>query len=478
MATSFRDPAGQLIPLNGRILRVINQTGQPDLRAFLDSARSRQLIEAGRLVRTQVLDHADARTALAGTGLLEQFGEPGAALVLEHERVPFPSFPYEWPPEMLHEAGLLTLDLAESLLDDGFGLKDATPYNVLFNGPRAVFVDWLSFERRDSGDPTWLPYAQFVRTFLLPLLVSKYFNLRFDQFLIASRDGLEPEQVYRLGGPVRRLLPPMLTLVSLPTWLGSSGASDAKTYRTRRVENPEKASFILRHLLQGLRRKLAQVAPGEGKSSAWSDYMSQNRYTEDYFPLKQSFVEAVIEQHGASRVLDVGCNVGFFSELAARRGASVVGIDYDPVVVGQVWRRARAESLDILPLVVNLARPTPNTGWLNQECASFLDRARGSFDVVFMLAVIHHMLVTERIPLKSILSLAAELTTRLLVIEYVPPDDQMFRRLTRGRENLHADFTRENFEAACNELFEIGRSEPLGASGRWLYLLRKRGANN
>jgi hypothetical protein len=91
-----------------------------------------------------------------------------------------------------------------------------------------------------------------------------------------------------------------------------------------------------------------------------------------------------------------------------------------------------------------------------------------------MLAVIHHMIVTERIPLKSILKLASELTTRLLVIEYVPPEDQMFRRLTRGRENLHADLTRETFEAACRESFEILRAEPLGASGRWLYLLRKR----
>lgn len=471
MANSFRDPAGQLIPLNGRILRVINQAGQPDLRAFLESAHSRRLTDEGRLVRTEVLDRHEALNALAQDGWAEQLSEE--AIILEHERVPFQSFPYEWPPEMLHEAAQLTLDLAESLLADGFGLKDATPYNVLFNGPRAVFVDWLSFERRDPHDPTWLPYAQFVRTFLLPLLVSKYFNLRFDQFLIANRDGLEPEQVYRLGGPMRRLLPPMLTLVSLPTWLGGGGAADSKTYQARRVENAEKAQFILRHLFKGLRRKLAQVAPREDKTSTWSDYMSQNRYTEDYFPLKQTFVEDVLRQSGALRVLDVGCNVGFFSSLAARSGASVVAIDYDPVVVGQVWRRAKAESLDILPLVVNLARPTPNTGWLNQECASFLERATGSFDVVLMLAVIHHMLVSERIPLRSILGLARDLTTRLLVIEYVPPDDQMFRRLTRGRENLHTDFTRENFESACRDFFEIVRAEPLGESGRWLYLLSK-----
>ena len=79
--------------------------------------------------------------------------------------------------------------------DDGIGLKDATPYNILFRGPDPVFIDVLSFERRNPGDPTWLPYAQFVRTFLLPLLANKYFGLGLDQILTTRRDGLEPEEV-------------------------------------------------------------------------------------------------------------------------------------------------------------------------------------------------------------------------------------------------------------------------------------------
>jgi hypothetical protein len=475
MATSFRDPAGHLLQVNERILRIINHSGEADLRAFLDSGSARQLIASGSLVDTRVLGYQGLANLTVVGELPDQLAQSDAALIVEHERVPFQSFPYEWPPEMLHAAGQLTLDLAESLLDDGFGLKDATPYNVLFHGPRPVFVDWLSFERRDPLDATWLPYAQFVRTFLLPLLVNKHFHLRFDQLLLANRDGLEPEQVYHLAGPVRRLLPPFVALVSLPAWLAKKGnTEDQKTYRPRRSESKEKARFIISHLLKGLRRKLRAVAPKEGKTSTWSDYTSKNRYTEDYIPLKQSFVETAIDEWGCSRVLDVGCNTGFFSALAARRGASVVAIDYDPVVVGEVWRRAQAESLDILPLVVNLARPTPSTGWLNDECPSFLERARGSFDAVLMLAIIHHMLVSERIPLPQIIKLASEMTTKLLVIEYVSPDDPMFRRITRGREYLHQDLTRESFETACQPLFETVRMQRLGDSGRWIYLLRKR----
>ncbi len=474
MATSFRDPAGQLFPVNGRILRAIKPCGEPDFRAFLDSAAARQLTETGRLVRTTLLDPAEVVNLPKEAGLLNHSGWADAMLHVEHERVPFQSFPYEWPPEMLHAAAGLTLDLAESLMDEGFGLKDATPYNVLFHGPRPVFVDWLSFERRDPQDPTWLPYAQFVRSFLLPLLVNKYFNLRADQLLLANRDGLEPQDVYRLCGKVRRLFPPFLTLVSLPSWLGANAESgEGKAYQPRRVQSGEKARYILGHVLNGLRRKLTSVAPRKQKTSAWSDYMSKNRYTDDYFSLKQSFVETALDSGRAMRVLDVGCNTGFFSLLAARKGASVVAIDYDPVVVGEVWHQARTESLDVLPLVVNLTRPTPSTGWLNNECPSFLERASGSFDVVLMLAVIHHMLITERIPLSQIIGLAAEITTKFLIIEYVPPDDPMFRRITRGRDHLHEDLTQRSFELACEKHFKTLKVEPLGDSGRWLYLLRK-----
>ena len=90
-----------------------------------------------------------------------------------------------------------------------------------------------------------------------------------------------------------------------------------------------------------------------------------------------------------------------------------------------------------------------------------------------MLAVMHHLLVTERIPLLEILDLAADLTTKLLLIEFVGPQDEMFRRLCRGREHLHADLNGPVFEAACRRRFEIVRREQLAGSHRSLYLLRK-----
>jgi hypothetical protein len=91
-----------------------------------------------------------------------------------------------------------------------------------------------------------------------------------------------------------------------------------------------------------------------------------------------------------------------------------------------------------------------------------------------MLAVIHHMLVTERVPLNDIIDQAAQLTTDFLLIEFVSPEDSMFRRLARGREELHRDLTSEVFEDSCRRRFEIVHSQHIEGTSRWLYWARRK----
>jgi ribosomal protein L11 methylase PrmA len=200
----------------------------------------------------------------------------------------------------------------------------------------------------------------------------------------------------------------------------------------------------------------------------------ENNYSAGQFDAKERFVQQALAAHAPRTVLDVGCNTGHFSFLAARSGAQVVSIDYDPAVVGAVWRKAHGEKLDVLPLVVDLTRPTPGVGWQNREWPSFLDRARGAFDAVFMLAVVHHMLVTERVPLARIVELAAELTSDLLIIEFVAPEDSMFRRLTRGREELHRGLNAAVFEQAFEQRFEVLESLLLENAARCVYRMRRK----
>lgn len=473
---SFRDPGGRLVLAGDRVLRVVNEHGRADLDAFLGSPKAKSLADSGLLVGTRVLEAAERDELRRREGLAKLLDDPGSIL-LEHERIAFPSYPYEWAPEMLYEAGRVTLDLAEALLDLGMGLKDATPYNVLFRGPTPVFVDLLSFERRQPGDSTWLPYAQFQRTFVLPLLVYRHFGIPLHQTFAVHRDGLEPEEVYALASPLRRLSPSFLGPVSMPTWLGKKGkgpgGEDLKVYERKVEGDPEKAKFVLRWLFRGLRKSLDRAVPPAARRSTWSDYMATFTYDDASFKAKEAFVTAAAAEAKPKTALDVGCNTGHFSAIAARAGARVVALDYDPNVVGLTWRRARAEKLDILPLRVDLTRPSPGLGWRNRECPPFLERASagGGFDLALFLAVIHHMLVTERVPLPEIVDLIADLS-RTAVVEYVPPSDPMFRRLARGRDALFTWLDKSSFEAAVTRRFRIVRSQALD-TGRVLYQLQR-----
>jgi SAM-dependent methyltransferase len=475
LSASFRDPHGCCFAFSGRILRAVNPEGLATLEAFLATKTAQHFRAQGNLVASRRLTAAEA-TALRSDPTLDQFliGRDVAA-IFEHERVPFPSYPTEWPAEMLDAAASLTLDLAEQCLAEGWGLKDATPHNVLFHAGKPVFIDLLSFERRKPGDPLWLPYAQFCRTFLLPLLSHKHWGLLPNEVFATHWDGLEPAEVFRFCGPVRRLLPPFLTHVSLPTWLGRRGTT-AATYQERSLADPEKAQFILQSMFKGLRRSLQRARPAAAQTTTWSDYMKSHSYTDADFVAKENFVREALRERPARRVLDIGANTGHFSQLAAESGASVVAVDFDAGCVGRLWQRTQERRLDMLPLMVDLTRPTPAQGWRNLECRSFLDRARGGFDAVLMLAVIHHLLVTKRIPLVEVLDQAAELTTGTLVIEYVGPKDPMFQGLTRGRDHLHADFNQSGFEQACGRRFRILRQTNLPGADRALYFCERKSA--
>jgi 2-polyprenyl-3-methyl-5-hydroxy-6-metoxy-1,4-benzoquinol methylase len=449
-----------------------------ELKNFVGSPTAQQLIQSGKIVRTLDLSGSSNGCLLRLPREIAVEIEHGSHVV-EHEPVWFPSYPYEWPPDMLFAAGELTIELAQRLFDASFSLKDATPYNVLFCGPKPVFIDVLSFERHLEGDSRWLPYGQFLRTFILPLLMSKHFGGSLAEIFLTHRDGLEPEKVYPHITWPQRLRPPFLTTVSLPAWLGrrvKAGASDL--YRRDTSMDPEKAEFILRSQLRRARKLLETAKPFSGKPSTWSSYTQTLSYAADDYSRKLCLVQQWLAKTRPASLLDVGCNTGDFSQVAAESGARVVAIDTDPVVVGLTWQRAVMSNLDILPLVVNFGWPSPAVGWRNAEYRSFLDRAAGLFDTVMLLAVLHHLLVTERIPLGQVVEVCEKLTNKDLIIEYVSKDDEMFRSLMRGRDSLHHDFTQEAFEQAFRGRFELVQKTQVKGNLRWLYLLQKTSGSN
>ena len=454
MVSSFRDPGGRLTVDKDGVFRHVFAGGLANWHAFTRSATVERHRLAGQIVGTRVISATGTET------------------ILEHERIPFASYPHEWPPEMLHAAAALTLLMAEGLISEGLGLKDATPHNVLFRGTNPVFVDVLSVEPRASGDPIWLASAQFMRTFVLPLVMRRELGIPLSQVFLSRRDGIEAEHVRRALPWYKRWLPPFLGLVTVPRLL--SGFAKGAAYGPARQMDDEMARFILASYFRRLRKLLKQLEPSASVSQ-WSAYASScPSYSQPQRQTKHAFVYDALHTMSAGSVLDVGANDGEYSLLAASLGASVVAIDSDPAVCGRLFVEARAQGANVLPLVVDFARPSPAVGWRCAEQEAFLDRAEKAFDAVLMLAVLHHLLVTEQVPLDQILTVASQLTRRWLLIEYVEPGDAMFRKLARGRDAMYGWLTREAFLEQAAEHFDIVDWCDVPGAGRSLYLMQLR----
>lgn len=454
-AGTFRDPQGRLYRDGDRILREIHPQHEQQVLAWIRSATAQRWMEQRRLVPTEVVAT-----------------EPNKPLLLEHERVFFPSYPWEWAPGQWIAAAHLTLDLCEEALESGYILKDATPLNVLFSGSRPVFVDVLSFETKDPKNPIWIAQAQFVRTFLLPLAAYRYLGwpLATSQ---QRRDGYEPGDLAPWLSFGRRWSGPLRSLVTLPVIFEKRMAGKSASPKAYRRELSEDISvMILRRTLGRMRKHLRSLTPPV-QSSRWSGYTeTATHYESADHSAKQNFVRQAINSRRPERVLDVGGNTGVYSRIASESGAVVVAWDPDVSATELHWRAASKDGLHVLPLVADFARPTPGVGWRNRECAGLLDRAKGQFDCVLMLGVLHHLLVAEQIPLAQILDQLAEITTRWAVVEWVPQQDSQFVGLSRGREDLYAHLTEDNFAQTLSERFATRLREQL-PNGRTLWLLEK-----
>jgi len=453
---TFRDPAGSLRIAGDRVLREVRRGHADAAMRFLQSPAAQEWVAQGRLIPTRILR------------------EESNTLTLEHPRVFFPSYPWEWTPSAWVAAADLTLDLCEELLDHGLILKDATPLNVLFQGTQPILVDVLSIEERDPASPLWLAYAQFVRTFLLPL--AAYVSLGWP--LAASmqnRDGYEPADLAPHLSRWQRWREPFRSLVTLPLMLESSGSESA--HNTRVQQQPAAAMRLLRGNLGQLRRHLRRIEKRMSRrrvASRWSGYASNaDHYSPGDQESKRRFVEEALTAVAPRSVLDLGANSGVYSRVAAACGATVVAWDTDVQATEENFRKAQQRDLQIAPILANPARPTPSAGWRNSESLSLLDRSRGRFDCVMMLGLIHHLLLSEQIPLGEILGLLRELTAGWAIVEWVPASDPRFADLLRGRDELYRHLDEAAFLRAAERHFTVVIREAL-PNGRVLFALQGR----
>ena len=448
---SFRDPSGRILHADGRVLRAVFGAGAANFEKARAAGVYDRAIERGRLVAMTELEP-------------KPFPGSDAAPchLLEHPRIPFVSYPYEWTFSAWKAAALLHLDFHLDLLEDGFTLSDATAYNVQFDGTRPLFIDHLSVVPYEDG-ALWNGQRQFAMQFLGPLLLWAKRGIAPNAWFRGGGEGIAPEDLAALLRLRDKLSFTVLAHIVGPGIVHKrriAKGAEAGAAGTARLPKRNLVAMLttLRDYMAGLR------LPGE--RTIWSDYAGNNSYEEAQRAAKHDFVARAVASAQPRLVFDVGCNSGDFSRTALDNGAdSVVGFDFDFGALERAFERFDREGARMLPLWLDATNPSPAQGWAGAERKSLAQRADA--DLLLALALIHHLAIARNVPLDMAVAWLMSMAPSG-IIEFPSKRDPMVQQLLRGRADIFPDYTEEAFLAHVRARGAITDQLRLGEDGRLL----------
>ena len=313
------------------------------------------------------------------------------------------TFPYEWSFSQLQDAALLTLQAQTLAEKHGMTLRDASAYNVQFADGRPILIDTLSFERLDANAP-WKPYRQFCEHFLAPLALMARRDPRLGLLLAQYVDGIPLDLASELLPRRTRFSPGLAAHLHLHARSQRRHAGDGAATASVSMSPTRRAA-----LLDHLRRTVSGLSV-DPRDTTWAEYADQTSYTEAGTAAKESAVRELLGAVGGAVALDIGANTGRYSAIAVQEGYRVVALDGDWAAVERQYRalRERKETA-IMPMLADIASPSPAIGWANGERASLLDRLHG--DVAMALALVHHLAIGRNVPLGRGCGLLAGMAT-------------------------------------------------------------------
>lgn len=448
---SFRDPCGFLFRQGDVLYRQVNPAGAINYDLLMESGLYAKLVEKGWLI-AHVVDE------------LSKSPDGKAYQILRPEIIPYISYPYEWCFEQYRDAALLTLDIALCALEKGLLLKDASAYNVQFRGGGPVFIDTLSFEPYRHGQ-AWGAYGQFCRHFLAPLLLMCCVSPCCAKNMALSVDGIPLDLAVAILGGKWKWRPSVYLHLYLHARKVATSSSDKK------IKNISIPLNSLKNIISNLRRLIAGLKPTFGDTEWAAYYDTMLNYSDESFKNKGALVARFLNTCAAESICDLGANRGEFSKYAAKRlNSHVVAYDIDHTAVNQHYLYAKTKGVrNVLPLVLDLTNPSPAIGWAHEERASLEERA--CFDCAMALALIHHLAISNNVPMEKI----AEFFSRLgrhLIIEFVPKEDSQVQKLLLNREDIFEHYSQSGFESAFERYFDLLHKEPIAGAQRTLYLYR------
>ncbi|MBN1688980.1 MAG: SAM-dependent methyltransferase [Candidatus Omnitrophica bacterium] len=455
IVSSFRDPSGFLFIRNGKLYRQINPGYKQDYDLLMSSGLYEILVGENLLVSHEEIE-------CPGENPKECYK------VIAPEPIAFISYPYEWCFSQMKEAALATLKIQKMAIQAGMCLKDSSAFNIQFSNGCPVLIDTLSFEKYREGKP-WVAYRQFCQHFLLPLMLMVHCDVRFHRLSQIHLDGIPLDFGSRLLPFWTYFLPSYLAHVHLHAL--SQRFYGKKFVAASKVESGAFSKSAMLGLIDSL-EKIVLGLRWKPSGTEWAEYYGTADCNAEGLEKKKAFVRGYLKEKKPGIVWDLGANTGVFSRLASDVSNQVISFDVDPAAVEKNYALCRKEGKkNVLPLVLDLCNPTPSIGWELRERASFFERPPA--DLLLALALVHHLAISNNLPLDYLAKLFSRLG-KFLVIEFVPKEDIQVERMLSVREDIFPQYNEAGFEQAFSQYFHIENRVKLEPTGRTLYFMKVR----
>jgi len=451
--SSFRDPSGYIFNKGNKFYRAINNSYRENFDFFESSGlyenllKKRQILSFKKVPQKSINSNQNLYTVICPDQLRNI------------------SYPYEWCFSQLKDAALLTLDIQEESMKFDMSLKDASAYNIQFHNGLPVMIDTLSFEKYKEGEP-WIAYKQFCQHFLAPLLLSAYGDIKSIRLLNLFIDGISLDYALKQL-PLRSLFRPSIFMHVYMHVKAQNINSDKKKLNNRNISKVAILGLI------GSLRSLIRSLNWSPVGTEWGEYYSDTNYSAISMGTKHQIISDIIDELNPKVLWDIGGNNGEFTRLASNKGIDSILFDIDYAAIEKSYRKTKEENEEnIASFVMDFTNPSPGLGWNNKERLSIFNRSNA--DIVFGLALIHHLCISNNLPLSLVVIFFLRLTSKYLVIEFVPKSDSQVKRLLNTREDIFIEYDQHNFEKKFLESFTIIKTIQVENSDRIIYLMEKR----
>jgi ribosomal protein L11 methylase PrmA len=455
---SFKDPAARIVVKNDKVYRLIYQRGEEQLQLLRNNELISKKIKDKDLISFRILNNEEVKDL----DINDNFSN-----IIEHPKINYISYPYEWSFNQLKKAALFYLDFHLDLLKDDISLKDSSAFNVQFLGSKCIFIDLFSIEKFNSNK-FWPGYSQFCEQFLNPLILQSKTGMDFNLLYKSEINGIPTSLTSRLL-PLRKKITSRHTFINIFLL-----DLIQKFTKNKKIKLKNKKIYFNKEYFTGRLKsikKFIDTLNYNEQNTTWSNYSQENFYSKEEENEKVQYVNNNLPKLNIEFVCDLGCNEGKFSEIACNHGAKyVVGFDNDHDVLNKSFLLSENKNLDFLPLYMDLTNPSSDSGWFQNERLGMLKRF--NFDTVICLAFIHHLVIGKNIPLDSVLDLIFSISQKG-IIEFVPKKDMAIKTMLQIKDDIYDDYTEKNFLEIISKKAKIIDKKIISKSGRLLVTFKQ-----